>query len=115
MLDELDSIVNSGQSVVVFAIFSDPGFVLAVSGGLFSGVQGFVCFDVLDGLSKIAFGISELGDGVVSQFGVSSLVGNVVIDVSVQIKEDSFAGSQVSSVDGIVVSLILDDSSDDGV
>jgi hypothetical protein len=115
MLDQLDAIVNGGQSVVVLAVLSDPGFVLAVSGGLFSGVQGLVGFDVLDGLPEIGFGVSKLGDGVVPQFGVSALLGDVVVDVSVQIEEDSFASCQVSSIDGIVVSLILDNSGDDGV
>ena len=51
MLDELDAIVNSGQSVVVLTILSDPNGVLVVSGGLFSGIESFVSLDVLDGLS----------------------------------------------------------------
>jgi hypothetical protein len=39
----------------------------------------------------------------------------VIVDVSVQIEKNSFAGGQISSIDGIVISLILDNSGDDGI
>ena len=88
MLDELDAIVNSGQSVVVLTILSDPNGVLVVSGGLFSGVESFVSFDVLDCLSQVGLSISKGFDGVISQLGVSSLLSNMVIDVGIQIEEN---------------------------
>jgi len=115
VLDELDSIINGSQSVVVLTILSNPGIVLAVSGGFFSGIEGFVSLDVLDGLSKVSLSISQCGDGVVSQLGVSTLLGDVVVDVGVQISENSLAGSQISSVHSVVVSLILDDPGHDRV
>ena len=88
MLDELDAIVNGGQSIIVLSVLSNPGCVLAVSGGLFSSIEGFVSFDILNGLSEVGFSLGECFDGVVSQFGVSSLLGDVVVDISVQIEED---------------------------
>jgi hypothetical protein len=115
VLNELDSVINSCQSVVMLSIFSDPGIMLAVSGVLLSGIESLISLDVLDGLSEVRFSISQLSDGVVSQLGVSTLLGNVIVDVGVQISEDSLAGSQIGSVHGIMISLILDDSSHDAV
>jgi len=99
VLDELDAIVNGGKSVVVFTILSDPGFVLGISGGLLSGIESLISLSVLDGLSEVGFGSGQSGDGVVSQFSVSALLGDVVVDVGVQIHENSLAGGQISSVD----------------
>jgi len=115
VLDELDAIINSGQGVVVLAILPDPDIMLSVSAGFLSGIEGFVSLSVLDGLSEVSLGSGQRGDGVVSQLSVRSLLGDVVVDVGVQIGNDSLAGSQVSSVDGIMISLILNDSSHDGV
>jgi len=115
VLDELDSVINGSQGVVVLSVLSNPGIVLVVSGGFFSGIEGFVSFSVLDGLSQVSLSISQCGDGVVSQLGVSTLLGDVVVDVGVQISGNSLAGSQISSVHSVVVSLILDDPGHDGV
>jgi hypothetical protein len=88
VLNELDSVINSCQSVVMLSIFSDPSIMLAVSGVLLSGIESLISLDVLDGLSEVRFSISQLSDGVVSQLGVSTLLGNVIVDVGVQISED---------------------------
>jgi hypothetical protein len=115
VLNELDTIINGGEGVVVLSVLSDPNGVLGISGGLFSGIEGLVGFNILDSLSEVDFGLFEGSLGVVSQFGVSCLLDDVVVDIVIQVGEDSFAGGQVSSVDLIVISLILDDSGDDGV
>jgi hypothetical protein len=59
MLDELDTIINGGQSVIMFTVLSNPGIVLAVSGGFFSSIEGFVSFNILNCLSEICFSLSE--------------------------------------------------------
>ncbi len=88
MLDELDTIINSGQSVIVFTILSDPGGVLIISGGLFSCIESFISFNILDSFSKVLFGLVKSSNSVVSQFSVGTLLGNMVVDVSIQIKSD---------------------------
>jgi hypothetical protein len=88
VLDELDAIINGGKSVIMFTVFSDPGFVLRISGGLFPGIKGLISLSVLDGLSEVGFGRCQCGDSVVPQLGVSALLGDVVVDVGVQIKKN---------------------------
>jgi hypothetical protein len=88
VLNQLNSIINGGQSIIVFTIFSNPGIMLSISGSFFSSIKSFVSLDVLDSLSEVSFSISESCNGVISQFGVSSLFSNMVVDVGVQIKED---------------------------
>jgi hypothetical protein len=90
VLDELDAIVNCGESVVVLTILSDPNGVLSLSGGLFSGIEGFVGFDILDGLSEVLFSLFESSLGIVSQFSVGSLLDDMVVDIVVQVSSDSF-------------------------
>jgi hypothetical protein len=75
----------------VLTILSNPHIVLVISGGFLSGIESFVSLGILDGLSQIGFGGFQSSDGVVSQFSVSSLLGNVVVDVGVQISDNLMA------------------------
>ena len=73
------------------AVFSNPGFVLAGSGSFFSEIKsfvGFVGFDVFNCLSEIGFSLSESFDGIASQFGVSSFLSNMIVDIGVQVGGD---------------------------
>jgi len=65
----------------MFTIFSNPGGMLVVSGGVFSGIKSFVAFNILNSFSEVLFGLIKSSDSVVSQLGVSTNLGKVVVDV----------------------------------
>ena len=72
----------------MLSVFSDPDCMLVVSGVLLSGIESLISFSVLEGLSKITFSISKSFDCVVSQFGISTHLSEVIIDVCIEVEKD---------------------------
>jgi hypothetical protein len=85
VLDHLGTIIDGLEGFIVLSILMFPDGLLSISGVLFSGLEWFVIFDILNGLSEIVFWSSKSLYGIITEEGVGSTLSIMVLDIVIEV------------------------------